>query len=78
MTSDWPRLALSAAIVALFGYALVQHYSDGLEEVIKNAMLLSVGYWLGSSKGSTDKTRHLAENPSGTPADPVNVKQADE
>jgi hypothetical protein len=75
MTSDWPRLALSTVIVGYFGYALIAHYSEGLEETLKNIVMLAVGYWLGSSKGSTDKTRHLAESPSGQPGDPLATKE---
>lgn len=75
MTSDWPRLALSAVIVGYFGFALVMHYSEGIEEVLKNVMLLAVGYWLGSSKGSSDKMRQIAEQPSGNPGDPLAVKE---
>ena len=74
MTSDWPRLALSAIIVGYFGYALYEHYSEGLEETLKNIVMLAVGYWLGSSKGSTDKSRHLVETFSENPEDSTNVK----
>ncbi|WP_374651071.1 hypothetical protein [Rhizorhabdus sp.] len=51
---DAPRLILSAIIIALFGWALAYHYSDGLEEVLKNLAVMVAGYWLGSSKGSSD------------------------
>lgn len=82
---EWPRLALTAAIVGLFGWALIGHYSNGLEETLKNIVMLAVGFWLGSSKGSvdsnarTDKALDLAATnaaiaPVGTPDDPVNVK----
>lgn len=49
-----PRIALTAVIVVYFGYALVAHYSDGIEETLKNIVMLAVGYWLGSSRGSAD------------------------
>ena len=51
---DWPRLAITAAIVIYFGWALAAHYSNGLEETLKNVTMLAVGFWLGSSKGSAD------------------------
>lgn len=51
---DLPRLALSAVIIAYFGWAMVYHWSDGLEETLKNLAVMAVGYWLGSSKGSSD------------------------
>ncbi|MFD2501505.1 hypothetical protein ACFSTI_25210 [Rhizorhabdus histidinilytica] len=41
-------------IVAYFGWALLNHYSEGLEETLKNIVMLAVGFWLGSSKGSAD------------------------
>lgn len=65
MTSDQikelPRLIISAAIIAFFGYALFAHWTTGLEETLKNITMLAVGYWLGSSKGSSDKAEQLAE-----------------
>ncbi len=51
---DAPRLVLSAVIIVYFGWALLNHYSEGLEETLKNIVMLAVGYWLGSSKGSSD------------------------
>lgn len=70
--SEWARLFVSAAIFLYFGYALVQHWSNGIEETLKNAFMIAVGFWLGSSKGSADKTRSLAHK--GTPADPIAVE----
>lgn len=61
-TKDWPRLAMSAFILALLGYAAWFHYSPGIEETIKAIVLIAVGYWLGSSEGSKEKTELL-----GTP-----------
>ena len=55
-----PRLALTAFIILFFGYALFSHYSEGLEETLKNVTMLAVGFWLGSSKGSSDKDEQLA------------------
>lgn len=58
---DWPRLAMSAMIMVLLGYATFQHYSPGIEETIKAIVLIAVGYWLGSSEGSKEKTEMMAE-----------------
>lgn len=57
---DWPRLALTIFIMALLGYAALEHYSPGIEETIKAIVLIAVGYWLGSSKGSADKSSMLS------------------
>lgn len=57
MSDGWkeiPRLAITAAILSMFAWAVFSHYSTGLEETLKNIVMLSVGFWLGSSKGSTD------------------------
>ncbi|HEX8418560.1 MAG TPA: hypothetical protein VF638_00950 [Sphingomonas sp.] len=51
---EWPRLALTAAIIAYFGYALLFHWTNGIEETLKNITMLAVGFWLGSSKAGTD------------------------
>lgn len=56
---DYPRLALTVFIMLLLGYASWEHYSPGIEETIKAIALIAVGYWLGSSKGSADKTDML-------------------
>lgn len=57
---DYPRAALTAFIMVLLGYAAVNHYSPGVEETIKAIALIAVGYWLGSSKGSADKSEELS------------------
>lgn len=57
--SEWARLVVSAAIMLYFGFALVQHWTNGIEETLKSAFMILVGYWLGSSKGSTDKSVEL-------------------
>lgn len=51
---ELPRLAISAAILLYFGYALVVHWTAGVEQTITNLVVMAVGYWLGSSKGSQD------------------------
>lgn len=58
---DAPRFVLSAALIAYFGYAMVAHWSEGVEETLKAAFMIAVGYWLGSSKGSADKQKALEE-----------------
>lgn len=68
---DWPRLALTAFIMALLGYAAWHHYSPGIEETIKAVALIAVGYWLGSSKGSQDKTDALAARTPEPPTEPI-------
>lgn len=60
---DIPRIAVSIILLAYFGYALLAHYSDGLEETLKNALMIVVGYWLGSSRGSAEKDRRAAGEP---------------
>jgi len=52
---DLPRVIITAVIMGYFGYALLNHWSEGLEETLKNVVMLAVGFWLGSSKGSSDK-----------------------
>jgi hypothetical protein len=51
---DLPRLVLTFAIIALFAFGIFAHYSNGLEETLKNIVMLAVGFWLGSSKGTSE------------------------
>jgi hypothetical protein len=51
----WPRVGVTAAVLALVAYAVVNHWSDGLEELLKAMAMIVVGYWLGSSRGSAEK-----------------------
>ncbi len=74
-TEEIPRLVMSAALILYFGYALIVHWSEGIEETLKAAFMIAVGYWLGSSKGSSDKQKALDSLPDGTPGDPVSVEQ---
>jgi hypothetical protein len=55
--TDTTRVLLSAAILIYFGWALVWHYNTGLEEALKNVLLIVVGFWLGGAKriGGDDK-----------------------
>ncbi len=59
--NDLPRTIIAAIFMILFGYAIFQHYDDGLEQVLMNVILLLVGYWFGSSKGSADKSATIAD-----------------
>jgi hypothetical protein len=63
MTDAWkeiPRLAITGVILALFTYAVITHWGTGLEETLKNIVLLAVGFWLGSSRGA--QTQNEAVN----------------
>lgn len=51
---EWPRLAITALILVCFAGALMFRYSNGLEETLKNIVMLAVGFWLGSSKGTAE------------------------
>ena len=70
-TRDLPRMALSAIIVLYFGYALVSHWSNGLEETLKNMVLIVAGFWLGSAQ-DRDKADAGA---TGRPGDPVHTTE---
>jgi hypothetical protein len=60
--TDTARVLLSAAIVAYFGWALWMHYNTGLEEALKNVLLIVVGFWMGSAKrGGDDAPRANTE-----------------
>ena len=74
---DWPRLVLTAFIMVLLGFAAWNHYSPGIEETIKAIVLIAVGYWMGSSEGSKEKTELMADRPSGREGDEVHVKDED-
>lgn len=59
---DWPRAVITAAVLALFAFAYLSNPSD---EMMKGALIAAftsaVAYWLGSSKGSADKSSQLEE-----------------
>lgn len=57
--NEWARLIVSAMIMGYFGYAVFSHWSEGIEETLKNTFMIAVGYWLGSSKGSSDKWKKM-------------------
>lgn len=75
--NEWARLVMSAAIVGYFGWALFAHWSNGIEETLKSAFMIAVGFWLGSSKGSAEKSVALGKVPAGTPNDPVSVVEGE-
>lgn len=81
---DTPRLILAAGILVLFAYAYVRNPSD---ELLIGAVIAlattAVNYFLGSSKGSSDKAEQLERQATETqrvtidqPADePVPVEE---
>lgn len=62
LETEWARGAISVAVVVVFAYAFLQNPSD---EMMRGAIIAALtqvtSYWLGSSKGSDDKTKMLAE-----------------
>lgn len=52
--TDTTRVILSVAILFYFGSALWLHYNTGLEEALKNVLLIVVGFWLGGAKRSAE------------------------
>lgn len=56
-----PRLVITAVILALFTYAVMTHWGTGLEETLKNIVLLAVGFWLGSSRGAQSQTENVGK-----------------
>lgn len=72
---DFPRLLLTAFVMGIFGYATVEHYSPAIEQTVVAIALLAVGYWLGSSEGSKNKTDMLEARPTGNPGDPVHTEE---
>jgi predicted MFS family arabinose efflux permease len=85
VTNRIPHLLVVVAVTffVLIGFAAVSAYALILTDdnttkgnVIGtwiNFAMLGVGFWLGSSSGGKAKD----ESPAGTPADPVNVKDAE-
>jgi predicted MFS family arabinose efflux permease len=86
MTGRIPHLMVVVAVTffVLIGFAAVSAYALMLTDdnttkgnVIGtwiNFAMLGVGFWLGSSSGGKAKD----ESPTGTPSDPVSVKDADQ
>lgn len=53
--TDTTRVLLSLAILIYFGWALIVHWNTGLEEALKNVLLIVVGFWMGGAKRSTSE-----------------------
>ena len=78
MTKELPRILISGGILLLFAYAFARNPSSQLliGAIISMATSAS-NYWLGTSKGSTDKAEQLADAmPAGTRTDPLIVAGA--
>ena len=66
--SSWrdPRLWMSFALIGLFGAAYFTQAEP--DEIMKGAMIAgfgaAYGYWLGSSRGSAEKTEILSREDS--------------
>lgn len=75
--TEWkdPRLLIAVLLIAMFGLA---YFTGPRDEMMKGAMIAAlstaVGYWLGSSSGSREKTEALTRRPTGEPSDPVYVE----
>ena len=53
--TDTTRVLLSLAILIYFGWALMIHWNTGLEEALKNVLLIVVGFWMGGAKRSASE-----------------------
>lgn len=78
---DLPRLVVTVGLFVLFGYVL-WHNTDNemLIGAMIGALTTATSFWLGSSKGSSDKSEQIerqAEGPTGTKDDPLAVEGAD-
>jgi hypothetical protein len=82
---DAPRLYVTAGLFVLFGYVLYHNVdNDMLIGAIIGSFGTAVAFWLGSSKGSSDKSsqieRAAIEPQSVTvinpPSDPVQTEEA--
>ena len=76
---DKPRLIVTLLVFALFAFVL-WHNRDNemLIGAMIGALTTAVAFWLGSSKGSSDKASTLAQlssGPTGNPGDPVHVEE---
>lgn len=71
---DIPRAAIAIVLIALFGYAYLQNPSD---QLLVGALITmtgtSVNWWLGSSKGSSDKSDQMERQATGKPNDPLHT-----
>lgn len=65
---DLPRLILAAGVLLLFAYAYIQNPNDELMTgAVISLATMAASYWLGSSKGSSDKSEELARQASAEP-----------
>ena len=60
-----PRFIVSAVIFLYFGYSLIMHWSENIETTVVNLAMMAAGYWLGSSRGSAEKTAMLGNQDEG-------------
>lgn len=77
---DRPRLYVTAGLFVLFGYVLYHNVeNDMLIGAIIGSFGTGIAFWLGSSKGSADKSDQIerqAEGPTGTESDPLVIEGA--
>lgn len=70
---DIPRLVLAGLVLSMLGFVLWFHHDDPL--IIGAVIALAttaVNYFLGSSKGSADKSAELARRDEPSPVQVVN------
>ena len=70
-------LAFCGALAALFRYTVPEANVDLVNFMLGQLSILTagaVGYWINTSKSSSDKNEILANRPSGMPDDPVHVE----
>lgn len=71
---DIPRAAIAIALIGLFGYAYLDNPND---QLLVGALITMTGtavnWWLGSSKGSSDKSAQMERQATGQPNDPVHT-----
>ena len=53
------RELMAMTILLAFVGALIFAYSESLEKTLENVLMIAVGYYLGSSKGSGDKNQQI-------------------
>lgn len=62
LAKEWPRLVISGLILIPFGLVLWAHPDNGILIGALVAMTTTVkDYWLGSSKGSSDKSEQIQQ-----------------
>ena len=75
--SEWGAVVISVIVLLIFGLALWIAYLKGNDTLLINllstaaaAFTTAVGFWLGSSYGSSKKTEMLKAAPPAPPASP--------